>query len=89
MARERYVVFLDTEEITNLQHVAASSGLDAKEFARMGLAILSQVRPEFALDALASLKRFAKRGPGRPANPPPTVGAAGGDSPSESAEHAA
>lgn len=70
MPKKRFTVFIEEEEIAALEEVAKEARLTDTAFGAMVLANFSQVRPQFALDALAAVKRFSKRGPGRPPSPP-------------------
>jgi hypothetical protein len=58
---------MDAEEFENLGKVAEGTSLKPTVYAAMILGRFSDLRPEHALDALASIpKEFFKRGPGRP-----------------------
>ena len=72
MANKPFTIQLDAAARDRLATVADAAHLDATKYAAVVLGKFSDLRPEFALDALASIPKDFFRG--RPGRPPATAG---------------
>lgn len=72
MAKKPVTLFVDANVLADLETVACGTHhLDGKKYGALALSRLSQLKPEFALEALTSIPReYFKRGPGRPSSAP-------------------
>ncbi|HEX2101667.1 MAG TPA: hypothetical protein VHF69_13425 [Candidatus Synoicihabitans sp.] len=68
MPKKQEVFFLDPEVLPNLEKVAKYAHMEPKHYGALWLSRLSDLKPEYALDALTAIpKEFFKGRPGRPA----------------------
>ncbi len=67
MKTKPFTIQMETKALEAFYDVAQVNHLKPQAYAVTALAKLSQLKPEFALDALAAIpKEYFKRGPGRP-----------------------